>query len=130
MKQKTDSNKPVTKAELSKILKYYPTKEELRNELMQTQIESNNKLDQQFIERLVKGQAASRAESDYKFSIMQQDLDTKFSKFTNRILTALDPLIQDMKIRQQEREVVAGQIGRVEEDVENLDRRVTKLEHS
>ena len=137
MKQKVKNQTPITKAELTKTLKYYPTKEDLKaaekklkEELIQAQARSNNKLDKKFVERFTKGQAASRAESDYKFSLMQENLDAKFSKFTNLILTAIDPLLKELKTRQQEREIVAGQITRVEGDVENLKKRVTKLEHS
>lgn len=137
MKQKVTNKDFITNESLLKTLEYYPTKKELeaakeklRSEIMQAQVESNNKLDQKFIDRYVRSQAASRAESDYKFSLMREDMHRDMSKFTNMVLNALDPLIQDMQIRQEEREITAHQYSEVKNDVENLKKRVAKLEHS
>src|SRR5579862_7813734 len=108
MKQKTADKIQVTIQELKKTLKYYPAKEELKNaekrlrsELSEAARELEIKLEKKFVDRMVAGQSASRAESDYKFSVMQADLEVKFSKFTNRILTAIDPLLKELKTRQE-----------------------------
>ncbi len=105
MKQKVKNPTPVTKEEVTDIIKKellsYPKKDDLK-------------------ERLTASQNALRNEMKYEFSLMREELNQKLSQFTSRILTAIDPLLQELKTRQQEREVVAGQIRRVESNVDDL----------
>ena len=54
---------------------------------------------------------------------MREEIRADMSKFTSMILNAIDPLIQDMKIRQEERTIAAAQY-------EGLEKRVTKLENA
>jgi hypothetical protein len=104
MKQKIDNNTPVTKIELTEILKDYPTKTDLD-------------------ERFVKFQNAFHTKIDHKFIMMMGKFDEKFSKFANLMLTAIDPLIKDLETRREDREIATAQMREVKE-------RLTKLEHS
>ena len=111
MKQKTTNKTPVTKEELAEILKDYPTTKNLDD-------------------RLSKFYNAFNAEIDHKFTMMREDLRTEMSKFTNLILTAIDPLLKALETRRENREIGTAQIKRVEDDVEDLKIRIAKLEHS
>lgn len=104
MKQKTSDNASVTKEDLTEVLKDYPTKNDLSNTL-------NASFE------------AFRQENAYQFQLMREDLHNDLSKFTSVIITAIDPLLKEMETRQQDRELTTAQI-------EDLKKRVTKLEHS
>ena len=111
MKQKTKNLSPVTKEELVEVLKDYPTKDE-------------------FSKRLNDSFEAFRQENNHNFQMMMDKFDEKFSKFTNLILTTIDPLLKELETRREDREIGTAQIKRIEDDVENLNKRVAKLEHS
>lgn len=96
---------------IDKKLKNYPTKSDLD-------------------ERFSKFANAIRNETDHKFEMMMEDFKAQMSKFTNMILTAIDPLIKDMEARQQENAVAAGQYYRTTKKLENHEKRIAKLEQS
>ena len=104
MKKITLDNSPVTKTELKEVLKDYPTKDELS-------------------ERLEKSFAAFRVEMHYEMTNMEERLNEKISSFSNRILTAIDPLLRELETRQQDREIAAAQM-------RNFEERLTKLEYA
>lgn len=91
MKQKSVDNQPVTKKELLEILNNHPTKDELS-------------------ERLDKSFEAFRQENAYQFQMMREELQTTMSTFTNRILTAMDPLMKNLQTREQESAILAAQM--------------------
>jgi hypothetical protein len=124
MKQKTDT--PVTKKEVTEILQDYPAKTDLKEELKHSEDRSEKK----FKKLLQKSIEAFRREMDHKLEIIDERWERRFTTFESRLVTLIDPLLQEIKTRQQEREVVAGQISRVEEDIDNLKKKVTKLEHA
>lgn len=122
MKQKINNNAPVTKIELSDILKDYPTKKDLQNALKESE--------QKFTKRLLESQKAFRRENNHNFQVMMARFDERFSKFTNLILTAIDPLIKDIETRREDREIATAQMKRIEDDVDTLKKQVSQLQHS
>ncbi len=117
MKQKVNTSSPVTEDRLKDILK-------------ESEERLEEKLDKKFAERLEASQKAFRMEMRYEYSVMKEDISRDMSKFTNLILTAIDPLLKELETRQQDREIGTAQIKNIKGDVENLKKRVTKLEHS
>ncbi len=115
MNQQSSGSQPVTekqlKETLEETLKDYPTKDE-------------------FSKRLDASFEAFRQENAYQFKLMREELHETMSAFTNRIFTAIDPLMKDLEIRNQEREIAIAQMKHVTDDITNLQKRVTKLEHS
>lgn len=122
MKQKntnsTQSNDYATKQDLKtletaikKELKNYPTKDDLSD-------------------RLTASQNAFRIEIDHKFTVMRRELRDDMSKFTNLILTAIDPLIKDMETRRQESAIAAEQIREIRERLDDHDDQLSKIKHS
>lgn len=130
MKQKTNNKTPVTKEEVTDILKDYPTKKEVDEAFKNSEKQIRQAFDKKLADRLIKNENAFRTEIQHEFSVMNEKWEQRFSKFTNLILTAIDPLIQDMKIRQQEREIAAGQVAEIRIDVNDHEKRIHKLEHS
>ena len=104
MKQKVTNTAPVTKEELKEILKDYPTKTELS-------------------ERLNAGFEAFRQENNHNFQMMMDRFDERFSKFTNLILTSIDPLLKDLETRREDREIATAEMREIKQ-------RLAKLEHS
>ncbi|MBI5451972.1 hypothetical protein HY945_00760 [Candidatus Gottesmanbacteria bacterium] len=104
MKQKIKNTSPVTKEELTEILQDYPTKKDLD-------------------ERFSKFYNAFNAETDHKLLSMEERLNTKLSAFSNRILTAIDPLLKEIETRREDREIAAAEMREVKI-------RLTKLEQS
>ncbi len=86
--------------------------------------------DQKLTKRLLDSQEAFRKELDHKFEILDERWERRFTAFESRLLSVIDPLLQDIKIRQQEREIITGQISRVEGNIKNHEKRITQLEHS
>ncbi|MBA3724211.1 MAG: hypothetical protein H0W89_04990 [Candidatus Levybacteria bacterium] len=111
MKQQSAANQPVTEKILKETLKDYPTKDEL-----------STRLDKSF--------EAFRQENAYQFKLMREEIYEAMATFTNRVLTAIDPLLKNLEFRQQEREIAAAQMKNVTGDITDLQKRVTKLEHS
>lgn len=122
MKQKTNIT-PVTKVELTKILKNYPTKEEVDAAFKKSEEGIRQSFDKKIADRLIASENAFRVEIDHKFELMMDKFDEKFSKFTNLILTAIDPLIKDLETRREDRELAAA-------EMRDFKRRLTKLENS
>lgn len=118
MKQKTNNQSPVTKEELTEILKDYPTKNDF------------GKFEEKISKRLNASFEAFRQENNHNFQMMMDRFEERFSKFTNLILTAIDPLLKEIETRREDREIGTAQIKRIEDDVEDLKVRVSKLEHS
>lgn len=104
MKQKAINTSPVTKEELKAILKDYPTKTDLS-------------------ERLNAGFEAFRQENNHNFQMMMDRFDERFSKFTNLILNAIDPLLKDLETRREDREIAAA-------EMRDIKARLAKLENS
>lgn len=73
---------------------------------------------------------AFRQENNHNFQVMMDRFDERFSKFTSLILTAIDPLLKELETRREDREISTAQTRRIEEDVEDLKIRVSKLEQS
>ncbi|MBU4017015.1 hypothetical protein KJ980_01080 [Patescibacteria group bacterium] len=110
MKKQTAQN-ALTKEELKDILKDYPRK---------------NDLDQRFIA----SQNAFRAEIKYEFSMMKEEILAGMSKFTNLILTAIDPLLKEIETRREDREIGTAQMEEAKNRLNNHEKRITKPEHS
>lgn len=121
MTQKSFDNSPVTKKELKEILKSYPSKKYLKE---------NYPTKDDLSERLNDSFEAFRQETNYNFQMMMDRMDEKFSKFTNQILLAIDPLLKELETRQQDREIATAEMRGVKTEITNLKKRVTKLEHS
>lgn len=109
MRQQAHDHQPISKKELQEVLTDYPTKEELS-------------------QRLDKSFEAFRQENAHQFQLMKEELQASMSVFTNRILTAIDPLMKDLQTREQERAILAAQMKHTQDDVTDLQKRVTKLE--
>ena len=88
MKQKTTNNNPVTEEELKEVLKENPTKDGLTK-------------------RLVDSQESFRKELHHQFEIQNENWEKRFNTLFNQINSIVDPLLQEIKTRQQEREIVA-----------------------
>lgn len=109
---KKQSNKhPVTKDELINVLQDYPSKKDLG-------------------ECFTKFHIAFSAEMDHKFQISEEKWGMRFNAFADRILTAIDPLLQELETRQQDREIGTAQMEEVKSRIGNHEKRITKLEHS
>ena len=120
MKQKSNDSSILTRTELKNALKDYPTKKDLKNELKKFATKDD----------LTNSQNAFRQEMRYEFSMMKEEVRQEMSQFTNRVLTAIDPLLKELETRQQEREMAAAEMREVKADINHLQTRVTKLEHS
>ena len=121
------SNYP-TKDDLKKALSDYPTKDDLKRELKKELKNYPTKDDLK--NRLLASQEALRTEMRYELSIFKEDVMTGMSKFTNLVLTAIDPLLKELETRQQDREIATAQIKNIEEQIDNHENRISKLEHS
>lgn len=115
---------PLTKDELTYILKDYPTKDDLT-------------------QRLTAFQNAFRIEIRHEFSIMREEMSAYMSKFTDLIYTAIDPLLKELESRREDHEIGIAQLqvllpgGRLQRSgshdswkVDGENKRITKLEHS
>jgi hypothetical protein len=87
-----------------------------------------NNLDKKITKRLDDSFEAFRREINHQFEVQNELWERNFISFESRIITIIDPLLQEMKTRQQEREIAASQIKHVTDDVTDLQKRVTKLE--
>lgn len=128
MQKKNLSTESVTKEELKKILKEYPTKTDLKKEIKKALQDYPTKDD--LSERLTASQNAFRVEIDYKLKMMNEDIRTTMSTFTNRILTAIDPLLRELETRQQDREIAAAQMTDVHNRLDNHENRLQHLERT
>lgn len=129
MKQKTIAdNSPVTKKTVREALEDYPTKKDMEDAFKKSANQLEQVFDKKIADRLTANQNAFRAEIKYEFSLMREEFDVRFTKFTNLILAAIDPLIQDTKTRQQEREIIAAQISETRDRIDNHEKRIVKLE--
>ena len=117
MKQKINNTSPVTKAELTEVLQEYPTKKDLKDIL------SNYPTKDELAERLNASFAAFRQENIHNFQMMMERFDETFSKFTNLILATIDPLVKDLEIRREDREIAVA-------EMKDVKKRLTKLEQS
>ena len=115
MKQKTTNNNPVTEEQLIEVLKDYPTKADLKRELN---------------DRLTKSQNAFRQEMRHEFSMMNEQWERRFTTLLNQMHSLIDPLLQETKTRQQEREITSAQKSAVRATVDDIEKRIVKLEYS
>ncbi len=113
-----------TKDDLKKELSNYATKADLKKEL------SNYPTKDYLNERLTAFQNAFRTEMRHEYSIMREELMSGMSKFTDLILTAIDPLLKELETRREDRELGTAQMEEVKTRVNNHEKRITKLEHS
>lgn len=91
MKQNSNLTRDDLKEVLKEELSNYPTKNELS-------------------QRLNVSFEVFRQENNHNFQMMMDRFDEKFSRFTNLILTAIDPLIKDLETRREDREIAAAQM--------------------
>ena len=129
MKQKTKNKAPVTKEEITDILKSYPSKRDVDATFKKSEEQIEKIFDQRLAERLIKSQESFRKELAYRFEMQDEKWDRRLNKFANLILTSIDPPLKELKTRQQEWEIVTGQIADVKNDIKNHEKRITKLEH-
>ena len=120
---KDDLSKELKK-ELKKELSNYPTKDDLKNVL------KNYPTKNDLGNRLLASQKVFRIEMQHEFSVMEEKIMDKMSKFTSLILTAIDPLLKELETRQQDREISTAQINNIEGQIDNHEKRISKLEHS
>lgn len=128
--QKQINSSTLAKKKLEKIidkkLGNYPTKADIKKDF----IESEERIDKKFTNRQLDNQSAFRNEMRHEFKTSKEDILTAMSKFTSMILTAIDPLVKDMEIRQQDREIASDQMLRVRKELDNHGKRIKKLEQS
>ncbi len=129
MKQKTKNKAPVTKEEITDILKSYPSKRDVDATFKKSEEQIEKIFDQRLAERLIKSQESFRKELAYRFEMQDEKWDRRLNKFANLILTSIDPPLRELETRQQEWEIVTGQIADVKNDIKNHEKRITKLEH-
>jgi hypothetical protein len=137
MKQKHADDSPVTKKELTEVLKDYPTKKDLAKVLSDyptkkdlAEVLNNYPTKKDLDERFSKFHKAFSAEMDHKFLLFEERIEQAFSVFTSRIITLIDPLLKELETRDQDRELTTAQTKSIKEDIADLKKRVTKLEHS
>lgn len=121
MIQKKSNYNPLSKEDLINILKFYPTKDDLANAL------KNFPTKNDLTELLNSNQEVLLKEMRNEFQLMREAIKNDMSNFTSKILTAIDPLLQEIKTRQQEREFVASQISEVRNTVNDHEKRIKKL---
>jgi hypothetical protein len=124
MKQKTDNKTPVTKDDFVKLEKTLKKgfKKDLKNEFAI--------YDQKLTNRLLDGHEAFRRELNYQFKIQNENWERRFNALLNQLHSIIDPLLQEIKTRQQGREIVVAQISDVRNTIDNHEKRIKKLEHS
>lgn len=105
MKPKNNSSNLVTKD-------YF--KKELKKELDST------------IDRLLQ---AIRREITFAMETVAEKFDQKLTKHTSLILTTVDPLLKELETRRQNREIASEQSIRIENRLDNHEKRIGKLEH-
>ena len=108
---KQNENTPITKSELQDVLKDYPTKDD-------------------FSTRLDASLKAFRNEINHMFQVQDERWERRFTAFESRLITVIDPLLKELDTRQQERAIAATQMKHVNDDITDLQKRVTKLEHA
>lgn len=77
MKKQTAKN-PLTKEELTDVLKDYPAKDDLN-------------------QRLTVSQNAFRTELEYRFQLMRDEIHAEFTQFKDLILNITDPLLKEIE---------------------------------
>lgn len=113
MKQKTTDQSPDTENRLKIILK-----------------KEFETYDQKFTNRLLTSQEAFRKEIDRIFEMLDERWERRFTAFESRLITLIDPILQEIKTRQLEREIVTGQISETRDRIDNHEKRIAKLEHA
>ncbi|HSW47575.1 MAG TPA: hypothetical protein VLG67_00695 [Candidatus Saccharimonadales bacterium] len=121
---------PLSKKDLENVLdeklKNYATKKDLYN------LEKNleKKLDARFTKRLQESLQAFRNENNHTLQVVKVDILEGMSKFTNMVLTAIDPLIKYVDERREEKEIEAHQLHETRTQLDNHEKRIKKLEQS
>jgi hypothetical protein len=116
MKQKTIGT-PVTEDRLKIILK-------------DTIDNSINNYDQKLTKRLLESQEAFRNELRHEFLMMNEAWERRFTAFESRLYSVIDPVLQEIKISRQEREVAAAQVAKVRSRTDDHENRITQLEQA
>lgn len=63
-----------------------------------------------------------------KLSGLDNKIDDKLTKFKDTIITAIDPLLQELEQRQEDREMATYQTEQMRSQFNNHDERIKKLE--
>ena len=103
-KSKTHSSNLVTKDFFRK---------ELREELNVT------------IDRLLHG---IRQEITFSMDTIAEKFEKKLNKHTSLILTTVDPLLRELEVRRQDREIATNQTMDIKDKLENHEDRILKIE--
>lgn len=69
-----------------------------------------------------------KTELESKMDDLKVEIGNKLTKVQDKLLTAFDPLLQELENRRLDREIGLDQTARIIEQVEKLEERVTKLE--
>lgn len=77
------------------------------------------------IERLLHG---IRQEITFTVDTVTDKFEKKLSKHTSLILTTVDPLLKELETRRQDREIAAGQTTRINDKLDNHEKRIKKIE--
>jgi len=145
MKHKATTDIPVTKADIDRLEKATKTDigrlqadidgmdkkfEELEKRMDKKFEEQDKKFDEKLDRRFTAFENAFRAEMDHKFEMFKEEIHEMMSGFTNRILTAIDPLLQELETRQQDRTLTTAQMSELRDITNDHETRIRKLEHS
>lgn len=114
MKQKI-STSPVTKKDVENILdaklKNYPTKHDMD-------------------ERFSKFASAFRVENEFEHAQLKDDILDGVRKIVSSVMSAIDPLLQELEIRREHREIESDQMLKVRDELDDHGKRIKKLEQS
>lgn len=69
-----------------------------------------------------------RAEITFNVENAVERIETKITKFKDEILTTVDPLLQELETRSQEREIGAHQISEIRKQADDHEKRIILLE--
>jgi hypothetical protein len=115
MKQ-TSNNESATKQDLKRLQENIDTK--------------FTEQDDKFTKKLDASLKAFRNEINHMFQVQDERWERRFTAFESRLITVINPLLKELDTRQQERAIAATQIKHVNDDITDLQKRVTKLETS
>lgn len=130
MKQKT--TKPLTKKDLENVfdkkLKNYPTKSDVQDILDKKlkNYPTNDDLNDRF-SKLIK---AFRQEEEFAHQQLKNEILDGVRIIVDRVMTTIDPLLQELETRRMDREIASDQSLRFRDELDDHEKRIQKLEQS
>lgn len=127
MKQKTLPQNPITKSDLLEALQLFSDKGNKRFEEMQ---QASDRKFEEFRQEIRKELAAIEIRMDVKLEKIELRIDDRARIYNSQLLTKFDQWAHDVKTAQTERVITADQLSKLHNEIDTLEKRVTKLENN